>query len=95
MSSSAINIWYDSNLYFGRIGDLKTLLEAAVANTSTEAPFRTIEEFLTRSRKHSHPDIKLDYGTRSEHSSDITLKDYLEENGKLEEFLELWKNLKD
>ena len=69
--------WYESNAYFGYISDLEDLKKAI--ELQLEFTFNSVDEFLDRSFQHKD-EISTEFGTRSEHTGEKTLRTFLKEN---------------
>lgn len=72
--------WYESNAVWGRVKSIKDLQEKMNHQMDMAACgiFETKDEFLDRSFQNK--DGSLDYGTRSEHTGQKTLREFLIEN---------------
>lgn len=77
------SFFYDSNAYFGRINNIADLKKAILYTTDKKhGMFENKDEFLDISVQ-SHHDDDVDFvsfGTRIEHDTEKTLRQYLIEN---------------
>lgn len=85
-----MKFWYESNAVWGNVESFEDLKEKCDHQTNNPGQgcgiFDTIDEFLDRSYQNSD-NTSLDFGTRGEHHGKKTLREYLDEIGELEEFL--------
>lgn len=85
VSNSGINntfpkFWYESNAVWGYVGSIVSLRDKIYHQTNKEicGQFKDKEEFLDNSFQ--NVDGSLDFGTRSEHWGNKTLREFLVEN---------------
>lgn len=75
------SFFYDSNAYFGRINNIADLKKAILYTTDKKhGMFENKDEFLDISVQSHHDDF-ISFGTRIEHDSEKTLRQYLTEFG--------------
>jgi hypothetical protein len=83
--------WYESNACWGNVESFEDLKEKLQLQLAENNGIDTIEDFLTKSKRCY--DNELNFGTRREHSTDVTLKDFLIKHKCYEEFIDYCKQL--
>lgn len=79
-----LDFWYESNAVWGRVRSFEDLVEKLRYQLDENNGIDNIDDFLDKSRRNGDLD---DFGTRVEHNSDFTLRDYLIEMKCLTEFI--------
>lgn len=81
--------WYESNATWGTVESLGDLAEKARTQIAEPNIIDNLDGFLERSRKAKVESAGLpNFGTRREHSSEYTLRQFLADNGLLDEFID-------
>ena len=85
MKNNFPRFWYESNACWGWVENIDDLVEKCKLQmdpVSGAHHINNINDFLERSLKNEFPGAGYaDYGTRSEHNTNHTLKEFLIKNG--------------
>ena len=79
------SFWYESNAFFGRIYSIKILNEALKYQLEENNNIENIDCFLDKSMKTE--DVEPNFGTRREHTSNYSLRQFLKEHNLLDAFI--------
>ncbi len=83
-----LDFWYESNSTWGRVRSFDDLVNQLKNQIEDNNGIDTIDDFLNKSRRNGD---SLDFGTRIEHDSNFTLRNYLIEINCLNEFIIFYK----
>jgi hypothetical protein len=83
--------WYESNACWGNVDSFETLAEMAKLQIEENNGIRDIDDFLDVSVKVKYD--SLNFGTRREHSSNYSLRNFLSEKGVLDGFVQHFKSI--
>lgn len=83
--------WYESNTVWGFVESFNDLKEKLQLQLAENNGIDTIEDFLTKSKKCDGEE--LNFGTRREHNTDVTLKDFLIKHECYKKFIDYCKQL--
>lgn len=83
--------WYESNACWGYVGNSGDLVEKANLQMDPRNgnSIKTIDDFLDKSTQCESK--SLNFGTRGEHTGDLTLREFLDQHGHLEHFLKTYQ----
>ena len=83
--------WYESNACWGYVSNIDDLLEKVNLQMDPRNgnSINSIDDFLDKSTQCESK--SLNFGTRREHTGDLTLREFLKEHGHLEELLKVFK----
>lgn len=84
-------IWYESNSCWGWVENLEQLKQKAKLKIEGSSGTNHINDFLDNSKQHY--DGKMNFGTRSEHRGDKTLRQFLKEQNLLPGFMQITTDL--
>lgn len=79
-------LWYESNAAWGTVESLDDLAEKARLQIAEPNTIKDLDDFLDRSKGRDN-DKGLGFGTYVGYSSDYTLRNFLADNGLLEDFI--------
>jgi hypothetical protein len=85
--------WYESNACWGYVNSFEELADKVELQLQGHSSIASVDDFLDSSYQSKHD--ALDFGTRREHTELFTLREFLTEQGVIEEFLTFyntWSN---
>ena len=88
------DFWYESNQCWGWVESFEGLAEKADLQIRGGGVIRGIDGFLDGSCQNPDAISRLDFGTRREHSSEYTLRQFLNDKGILDAFLSFYAQRK-